>query len=328
MASTTSASTTASGHTTVRVTEPRMRFDSGGGDDRRGFVDEQAARNGWEVFEPERSRQERKVRGEVVRGGAKLDPRVVVHESANRLAGVDHRPVDLPDDAAFLGQAVEEAGLEEVHTREHCLAQRRAGGGDRGAEEGANPAGRVDAQGAVRRGRRVLAHDECRVTADAAVEGERPFEVRLEQDVAVDHEKRPVALEKPARAADAAGRAANPTVLPNVAQADAERRAIAECGRDGLGEVVQVHDDVTDAGRGEPADGVLDERPAEDGNERLGQLLGEWAQAGTEAGAQDHGFHWPVHTTGGATAARDRPGRGALTPGTASGIHPVARVNA
>ena len=51
---------------------------------------------------------------------------------------------------------------------------------------------------------------------------------------------------------------------------------------DHVGEVVHVDNDVADAGAGEGADGVLEERDARDFDQCLGTVVGEWAQAGAE----------------------------------------------
>ena len=58
----------------------------------------------------------------------------------------------------------------------------------------------------------------------------------------------------------------------------------------GVGKVVGIDGDVIDAGGEAVVDGVGDEGAVVQGDERLGEDVGERLEAGAETGAEDEGF--------------------------------------
>ena len=102
-------------------------------------------------------------------------------------------------------------------------------------------------------------------------------QVDLRQHVAVEHDDR--VADAPAGELDAAGRAERRR-LDHVADADAQARAVTEHRFDTLGLVVEAQDDLVDLGHLQNAvDLVMQERPAEDGNDGLGRVQGQRAQS-------------------------------------------------
>ncbi len=61
---------------------------------------------------------------------------------------------------------------------------------------------------------------------------------------------------------------------------------------DHVGEVVDVDDDFSDAEGAQAREGDFEEGATGEFDERFGAIVGERAEAGAEAGGEDHGFHW------------------------------------
>ena len=121
---------------------------------------------------------------------------------------------------------------------------------------------------------------------DAACASREPHEVDVGQRVAVDDEKR-VGADDRQREPRAAGAAEHARLLPRVAHARAEVRAVADAAASVFGTMMQVQHEIVDALRDEPRDDAADQRLAGDRNRRLGANVGERTQPGAEAGRQD-----------------------------------------
>ncbi len=74
---------------------------------------------------------------------------------------------------------------------------------------------------------------------------------------------------------------------------DAEAEIVfgLEEGHDLIGEVVNVDDEFGDAERGEARNGDFQERASVDFDQSFGVMVGEGAEAGAEAGGEDHCLH-------------------------------------
>jgi hypothetical protein len=115
-----------------------------------------------------------------------------------------------------------------------------------------------------------------------------PDQVDVGQRIAVDDQKGVGAEQRP-RQAWAACAAKHARLLPGVAYARREVRAVPDNGGQCLRAVMEIQDEIVDALRDEPADDAANHRFTRDRNRRLGANVGERAQAGTEAGSQDEG---------------------------------------
>jgi hypothetical protein len=115
------------------------------------------------------------------------------------------------------------------------------------------------------------------------VEGAHRAEVEAGEHIAVDDEQRGLGAVHQAERARGAERA----VLVEVADADAERRAVAEVALDMLGLVPRRDDDIADARVAEVADRALEQGLARDGEHGLGGVLGERAEARAEPARHD-----------------------------------------
>jgi len=61
---------------------------------------------------------------------------------------------------------------------------------------------------------------------------------------------------------------------------------------DHVGEVVDVDDDFSDAEGAQAREGDFEEGATGEFNEGFGAIVGERAEAGAEAGGENHAFHW------------------------------------
>jgi hypothetical protein len=122
------------------------------------------------------------------------------------------------------------------------------------------------------------------------VGGEQRGQVDVEDQLAVHRHERLVAavgIEQREGVLEAAA-GAEQDVLGAVDDAGAERRAVAQLALDDVAAVVDVDDDVADAVGDELGEAEAQDRQVAHRQHRLGALVGQRAQAGTLAGAQQH----------------------------------------
>ena len=132
-------------------------------------------------------------------------------------------------------------------------------------------------------------------------------EVDVGEDVAVEHEEA-VVEQRLGELQRAAG--AERLGLLDVAQAHAERRAVAEHVAHAGGHVPAGHDDVVDAVAAQPVEHEGDERPVDERDDRLGHGGGQRPQPRALAAGQDE----RLHQTAASAAARRSPTLGRPTP--------------
>ena len=122
-----------------------------------------------------------------------------------------------------------------------------------------------------------------------AVQAQHRRQIHLRQHVAVEHDDRigDAAGGKLHRAAGAERRR-----LDDVADLDAQRRAVAEDVLDAPRLVVEAEDDLVDLGNlPDQIDLVVEERPVEDRDDRLGRVQGQRPQPRALAAREQDGFH-------------------------------------
>ena len=185
-----------------------------------------------------------------------------------------------------LGQPVEERRVHHVDAREHRDGAARRG---RPARDREDPALPIADHRRVGVGDRVPPQRERRPRARRAVRGQEPAQVEVEEHVAVHEKERLVAEHLPHRPRTASR--AQDRALAGVADAQAEAPSAPQDGRDGLRQVVQVHDDVPHSGPGEADHRPLEERAVEHRQHRLGPEQGQRAHPQAQARGEDHGLH-------------------------------------
>ncbi len=231
------------------------------------------------------------VNTQVFCAGAEVAPVAgVADDAAERFAGLQHFEKQR-DDGEFGGgrDAVEEGGVHEVDAAEEVVG--RQAGVEQVADVADAVGGRVE--GDVARVIRIAAgaQDEGDEGAGRAVLRERGGERQVGEDVAVIDPEGFVARQQVGDVFDAAGGFEQHGLVAEMERAAAVG-VVGEGGGVSLGAVVRVDDETLDAGVGdEVVEGESDERLADHRHERFWQCVGERAQPGAEAGAEDEGGH-------------------------------------
>ena len=132
-------------------------------------------------------------------------------------------------------------------------------------------------------------------------------QVHVGQHVAVEHQE--ALVEQRLGVLERAAGAERPRLL-DVAQPDAEGRAVAEHVAHAAGQVAARHDDVVDAVAAQPVEHEADERAVDERDHRLGHRAGQRPQARALAARQDQRLHHePPLRDGPADALVGEPGR-------------------
>lgn len=158
-------------------------------------------------------------------------------------------------------------------------------------EEAGDPTGAVGVEGDDAVGTGSGMDEEGGEGASLAMDLEEGPKILIGEDVAVLDEEGFLVAEERGDPADAAG-GAEELFLVGVVEAEVPPGAIPEPVPNDFGAEMEVDGDVGEALRAEVTEEVGEEREAlAEVEHGLGPVAGEFAEAGAEAGAEDHGFH-------------------------------------